>query len=131
MLDIVPESHRDLVDNQSKAIAYLATTLSDGAPVIAPVWFGVMDGHIAIFTSESSLKARNMRARPSVSLVMQDPDKIYRYLQIRGSYVKSVQEGARDYLDEISIRYTGEPYGDASEDGLLVLIKPERVNVYG
>ncbi len=131
-MNIIPESHRDLVSDESKAIAYLATTLSDGAPIITPVWFGVIDEHICFFTGESSLKARNMIARPDVSVVLQDPDDIYRYVQIRGRYVKHVSEGARDWLNDVSMRYIGKTYtDDPSPDGVIVFIKPERVNVFG
>lgn len=131
-MQIVPESHRDLVSDSSKAIAYLATTLSSGAPIIAPVWFGVLDDKIAVFTGLSALKTRNMQAQPEVALVMQDPDDVYRYLQIRGRYVGYTEEDARAWLDETSRRYIGKDYPhDASEDGVLLLIEPTRVNVFG
>ena len=130
-MNIIPESHRDLVSDDSKAIAYLATTLANGAPVIAPVWFGVIDDQIAIFSGASSLKARNMRARPQVSVVLQDPDDQYRYVQIRGRYVNSIEKDARQYLDELSRRYVGKDYPEsASGDGVILLIQPERVNVF-
>lgn len=130
-MNIIPESHRDLVDDNSKAIAYLATTLSDGAPLIAPVWFGVIDDHIAIFSGESSLKAKNMRERPAVSVVIQDPEDQYRYVQIRGQYVKSISDGAREFLDKESERYVGKPYpSNPSSDGVILMIKPERVNIF-
>lgn len=131
-MQVVPESHRDLVSNETKAIAYLATTMPDGSPIIAPVWFGVIDGHICVFTGLSSLKAKNMIARPGVAVVFQDPDKVYRYVQVRGKYVKYVEEGARAWLDEVSNRYMGKDYDDsASSDGVILFIKPERVNVFG
>ena len=127
----IPESHRDLVSEDSKAIAYLATTLPDGAPVIAPVWFGVMDEQIAVFSGAGSLKAKNMQARPQVSVVLQDPDDTYRYIQIRGRYVNRITQDARAYLDTLSQRYIGKDYPEsASDDGCILLIQPERVNVF-
>lgn len=130
-LDIVPESHRDLVSNESKAIAYLATTLPSGAPIISPVWFGVVGGHIAFFTGDDTLKSKNMKAQPEVSLLLQDPEDQYRYVQIRGRYVESDPEGAREFLDMLSRRYTGDDYPDGGSDqGVIVKIKPERVNVF-
>jgi len=130
-MNIIPESHRDLVSEESKAIAYLATTLSDGAPVISPVWFGVIDDKIAIFSGESSLKTKNMEAQPQVSVVLQDPDDFYRYVQIRGRYVGNVRENAYEFLDELSRRYVGKDYPEASStDGVILLIEPFRVNVF-
>lgn len=131
-MDIIPESHRDLVSDDSKAIAYLATTLPSGAPLIAPVWFGVVDGHIAFFTGDDTLKSRNMKAQPQVSILLQDPEDPYRYVQIRGSYVESDPEGAREFLDMLSNRYIGKDYPDGGSDsGVIIKIKPERVNVFG
>lgn len=131
-MNIVPEAYRDLVSDESKAIAYLATTLSDGSPILTPIWFGVIDEHICFFTGKDTLKARNMMARPQVAIVLQDPDDIYRYIQIRGRYVKYESDGAREWLDELSIRYIGRKYvDDASSDGAILYIKPERVNVFG
>jgi hypothetical protein len=130
-MNIIPESHHDLVSEDSKAIAYLATTLSDGAPVISPVWFGIIDEQIAVFSSASSLKAKNMQARPHVSVVLQDPNDPYRYVQIRGRYVNSISKDAREFLDKISRRYIGKDYPEAtSEDSLILLIQPTRVNVF-
>lgn len=130
-MNIIPESHRDLVSENSKAIAYLATTLPGGAPVISPVWFGVINEQIAIVTSAKALKTKNVQARPFVSIVLQDPDNLYRYVQIRGRYVNSISNNARDFLDTLSRRYIGKDYPEAtSDDSLILLIQPEHVNVF-
>lgn len=132
MMQVVPESHRDLVAHDSKAIAYLATTMPDGSPIISPIWFGVVDDYICFFTGLSRLKTQNMIARPDVAIVFQDPEKVYRYVQVRGQYVKYVEDGAREFLDELSNKYVGTDYDDsASSDGVLVYIKPERANIFG
>ncbi len=131
-MQVVPEAYRDLVSNDSTAIAYLATNMPDGSPIIAPVWFGVIDDHICVFTGLSRLKTKNMIARPDVAIVFQDPNEVYRYVQVRGKYVKYVEEGAREWLDEISNKYTGKDYdSEPSSDGVIMFIKPERANGYG
>lgn len=131
IVNIIPESYRDLVSEDSKAIAYLATTMPGGAPVISPVWFGVINDQIAIFTSAKALKAKNMKARPFVSMVLQDPDDIYRYVQIRGRYVNGISNNARNFIDTLSRRYIGKDYPEAtSDDSLILLIQPEQVNTF-
>jgi len=131
-MQVVPESHRDLVSNDSKAIAYLATTMADGSPIISPIWFGVIDDHICFFTGLSRLKTQNMFERPEVAIVFQDPDEVYRYVQIRGKYVKYVEEGAREFLDELSNKYVGKDYdNNPADDGAILYVKPERANVFG
>ena len=38
-MSLIPESHKDLLEDKSKALAFLATTLADGSPQVSPVWF--------------------------------------------------------------------------------------------
>ena len=87
-MNIVPEAYRDLISDDSKAIAYLSPTLKSGAPVTAAIWFGVQDEYICFVSGPTSLKVKNMMARPDVSLLIQDPALVYRYIQIRGKYMK-------------------------------------------
>ncbi|MEO0598135.1 MAG: pyridoxamine 5'-phosphate oxidase family protein, partial [Chloroflexota bacterium] len=130
-MQIVPEAYRDLVSDTSKAIAYLSTTLKSGAPVTAPIWFGVRDDHICFVSSPESLKVKNMVARLAVSLLIQDPDVVYRYIQIRGTYSKDMKESAIEFLHMLSNRYIGKGYPtELGGDDVIVYIKPERVNVF-
>lgn len=130
-MNIVPEAYRDLISDDSKAIAYLSTTLKNAAPVTAAIWFGVQDEHICFVSGPTSLKVKNMIARPNVSLLIQDPDLVYRYIQIRGKYMKQITEGSADYLNMLSNRYIGKDYpAELGGDDVIVFIKPERVNVF-
>ena len=129
-MKIIPEAYRDLVSDTSKAIAYLATTMPDGSPIIAPVWFGVDGEMLLISTSSKSLKAQNMEARPQVAVVLQDPDDVYRFLQIRGTMVGSFPDPDQTYLHRFSRRYIGRDYPDAVDDDIVYRIQPEKVNVF-
>ena len=130
-MNIVPEAYRDLVSDTSKAIAYLSTTLKSGAPVTAPIWFGVREDFICFATSPNSLKMKNMLARPHVSLLIQDPEVVYRYMQIRGQYAKHETTGSAEYLNMLSNRYIGQDYpSELGGDDYIVYIKPERVNIF-
>ena len=82
-----PEKFRDLLNPETKAFLFLATTMSDGSPQVTPVWFDSDDEHILVNTNEGRVKDRNMKARSKVAMVIQDPADAYRYLQIRGEVV--------------------------------------------
>lgn len=130
-MKLVPEDYHDLIRDDSKAIAYLSTTLKSGAPVTAPVWFGVQDDFICFVTSPNSLKVKNLLHNPQVAILIQDPDVIYRYMQIRGRYVKQTTEGSAEYLHMLSNRYIGTDYpNELGGDDVIVYIKPEKVNVF-
>ncbi|MEO0564602.1 MAG: hypothetical protein AAF125_21035, partial [Chloroflexota bacterium] len=73
----------------------------------------------------------NMLQRPYASLLIQDPDVIYRYIQIRGQYSKHTTEGSAAYLNMLSNRYIGTDYpAPLGGDDVIVYITPERVNVF-
>jgi len=130
-MKLVPEDYHDLIRDDSKAIAYLSTTLQSGAPVTAPVWFGVQDDFICFVTSPNSLKVKNLLHNPQVAILIQDPDVVYRYMQIRGRYVKQTTEGSAEYLHMLSNRYIGTDYpNELGGDDVIVYIKPEKVNVF-
>ena len=35
----IPESHLDLLKDETKAFGFLATLMKDGSPQLTPVWF--------------------------------------------------------------------------------------------
>ena len=105
----IPESHQDLLLDEKKAFVYLATLMNDGSPQVTPVWFNVDGDYILINSATGRVKDKNMRARPQVALVIADPDNPYRYLQIRGTVVDYISEGAEDHIDTLNLKYHGNP----------------------
>ena len=104
----IPESHRDLLSDAKRAFAYLATMMKDGSPQVTPVWFDLDGDHIRVNTARGRVKDRNMARRPRVALAIQDPDDMYRYMQIRGTVVASSEEGAADHINHLAGKYTGK-----------------------
>ena len=84
-MNLVPESHMDLLKDETVAMAFLATTMPDGSPQVTPLWFNTDGTHILISSAQGRVKDQNMRARPRVALVIEDPATAYRYVQIRGA----------------------------------------------
>jgi len=56
---------------------WFATVRSDGRPHLVPIWFVVEDGRWYVCTSPHSVKARNLKANPSVALALEDGDHPY------------------------------------------------------
>ena len=44
----IPESHLDLLKDDTKAIGSLATLMNDGSPQLTPVWFNTDGTHVLI-----------------------------------------------------------------------------------
>ena len=128
---IFPEEYRDLLGDESKAMLYLATLMTDGSPQVTPVWFSTKDEHILINTNEGRVKDKNMKARPKVAMTIQDPDKIYRYLGVRGEVVSYTTEGADEHIKELSLRYDNEPWKyRKGQKRIIFKIKPTHFDLH-
>ena len=125
----IPESHRDLFEDQTRAYAYLATTMADGSPQVTPIWFNADGEHVLINSTIGRVKDRNMRSRPKVALLIMDPRTPYHYVQIRGPVVEITDEGGVDHIKTLSKKYTGSPVFDVQPGDVRVIYKilPERV----
>ena len=107
---IFPEKFLDLLKDETKAYLFLATTMPDGSPQVTPIWFNTEGEYILINSNEGRVKDRNMKARPKVAMVIQDPSTPYRYLQIRGEVVEYIREGADEHINQLSLKYDNEPW---------------------
>src|SRR5437899_11791915 len=98
---------RTLLDEPN--FAHLASLLPDGSPQSAPVWVGVEGDRILVATGEGSLKARNTKRDPRVSLSVVAMDNPYREAQIRGRVVERRPDPDFKIMDAISHKYTSAP----------------------
>lgn len=120
-----PEEYQDLLNSESKAMLYLATSMPDGSPQVTPVWFSADDEYIFINTNEGRVKDKNMKARPKVAMTIQDPNKIYRYLGIRGEVVSYTTVGADEHINMLALRYDNEPWTyRETQKRIIFKIKP-------
>ncbi len=129
-----PDSHIDLLSDSKKAMAYLATVMPDGTPQNTPVWFSYDGESILINSALGRVKDKNMRSRPNVALVIADPDNPYRYIQIRGSVIDILEEGAEDHIDILNLKYHGIPtYPNhrAEQPRVIYKIRPDKIQVMG
>jgi PPOX class probable F420-dependent enzyme len=115
--------------DETRAFLFLATTMPDGSPQVTPVWFDNDDEYILVNTSEGRVKDRNMKARPKVAAVIQDPKSPYRYLQIRGEVSAYTSEGADEHINRLSLKYEGKPWPPVEgQRRITYKIKPARVD---
>ncbi len=130
----IPDSHADLISDDVRAYAYLATSMSDGSPQVTPVWFNTDGVHILINSAKGRVKDRNMRARPDVAVVLHNHDKPYSYVQIRGKIVEITENGARQHINDLSIKYRGDSeytLNDPNEIRVSYKLLPQSIQVMG
>ncbi len=132
-MELIPNSHLDLLQDDHKAIAILSTVMPDGSPQATPVWFDTEDGLIRVNTARGRVKDKNMTLRPAVAVVIFEPESTYRYVQIRGLVVKSTEDGARAHIDLLAKKYLGQKTYEKThgETRVMYFIKPISVSVMG
>lgn len=113
----------------------LATVRSNGQPHVAPIWFSFDDRGRAVFlTGASTLKARNMRGEPRVSLLVDVEEMPFGWARIDG--VVSFSDDPDELLHwatETARRYVGDDRAEAfgRRNGvpgeIVVFIEPTRL----
>jgi PPOX class probable F420-dependent enzyme len=133
-MNVIPDSFRDLLKDETRAFVYLATLMADGSPQVTPVWFNTDGDTILINSAEGRVKDKNMRLRPEVALCIQDPCNSYRYLQLRGKVIDIIEESADAHIDILAGKYTGVFIFKHHVPGvkrIIYRILPLRVDAHG
>ncbi len=114
----------------------LSTIRKDGRPHIAPVWF-VLEGYntnIIFTTWHDSVKGKNIRNNPKVSLCVDDQTPPFSFVILEGT--AEIIDEPNDLLrwaTRIAARYMGEKnaetYGtrNSSKGELLLRIRPNKI----
>lgn len=104
----IPENVLDLLRKPSHT--YLATSMDDGSPQLTQVWVDTDGEHVIINTVEGYVKLRNIERDPRVAVAVADPEEGFRYFQIRGRVIDQTTEGGAEHIEQLSQKYTGQPY---------------------
>ncbi len=130
-MNLIPESHRDLLLPETRAYAYLATLMPDGSPQLTPLWVDFDDNYVLLNSAKGRIKDKNMRARSQVAILITDPkDPFGRYIQIRGKVVEITENGALEHINKLSLRYDDKPWTPKPEQiRVIYKILPEKVYV--
>jgi PPOX class probable F420-dependent enzyme len=132
----VPDSHRDLLVRPIHGI--LSTIMPTGQPQASLVWVDYDGTHVLINTALGRQKCRNMQANSKVTLLVVDPNKTDRWIEVRGRVTEITTHGAIPHADKLAQRYTGKQhfYGDVYEvewqqyeTRVIVKIEPVRVSL--
>jgi PPOX class probable F420-dependent enzyme len=125
----IPANYLDLFDKP--AFGALATLMPDGQPQVTPVWCDLADGYVLVNSARGRQKEKNVRRDPRVTITIIDPDKWYRYLEIRGRVVDITEQGADELIDRLAKKYLGVdkyPYRRRGEVRIIFKIEPQHTS---
>jgi PPOX class probable F420-dependent enzyme len=128
----IPENLRDLFSQP--LLGALTTVNPDGQPHSVPVWCDFDGEHVRVNMPAATKKARNLRSNPKLSLLVLDSKNGRHWIEIQGHVGKLVDEahGARDHINKLSEKYTGNPvyqaYGASGIDRQMIVIEADKIN---
>ena len=122
----IPASHRDLLE---AATAVLATVGPDGRPQLSAVWFLAEGDTIRVSLNTTRQKVKNLRANPSITFFVLDPNTPTRYLEVRGDAALQDDPGYA-FADRVGQKYGADLRAFDGPDGqrVVVTVRPTRVN---
>ena len=102
---LTPEQVKELLDEEHLAV--ITTNGPDGFPHSTPVWYlPGPDGTVSFIVDAGSVKVRNIRRDPRVSVLVASEKPPYRWVLYRGT-AELVAEGTDDATRRVSERYLG------------------------
>lgn len=107
--------------------AALSTLDPDGWPQTTIVWVDCDDEHLLVNTEMARRKARNAERDPRVSVAIWDHESPYRAAFVTGRVVDRITgDRARQHIDELSMRYTGQPYDPSAiqSERVILVVEP-------
>ena len=116
-----------------KLLCAITTVNPDGQPHTVPVWCDLADGHARVNFPAATKKARNLQTNNKLTLFILDPENGGHWIELQG-YVGEVHEeadGARDHINKLSEKYTGNPvYQDRGRPGdrRMYVIEATKIN---
>ena len=111
-------------------IAHFITNSQSGYPHSVPVWYEFQDGCFYVFSPAHSIKVRNLKQNPKLTLSIASEGKPYRYVTVSGE-AELIINGVQDRLVTIASRYEGVPGGierisefQSEFEVVLIALKP-------
>jgi PPOX class probable F420-dependent enzyme len=124
----------DKVKNLADTVTYvtLATIRPDGSPRMTVLWITRDGDDLLLSTVRGLAKERDIARDPRVGLMFLDQRDPYSYVEIRGR-AELLEEGGRELIDRLSLKYTGDTYQWDSPDVIRVVIRvtAEKIMTFG
>lgn len=111
--------------------AIVGTRRQDGTVQLNPIWFEYQDGYFWLNSWRGSDWMRHIERDGDVTLALLDPQNIGRFAQVQGQLVMTTEEGADAHINQLAMRYTGQPYKPWRPGQTRVKIQIEPVRITG
>ncbi len=131
---MIPDSHADLLDWDTKAFAHVATMGPEGEPQSSPVWFDWDGTHIKFSLTTGRQKYRNLQGDKRIAMSIIDPSDAYRYLEIRGELEEVEPDPEIDFISRMAKKYIDKdryPWHREGDERMIMKIAPGKTSSMG
>jgi PPOX class probable F420-dependent enzyme len=127
MTSIHDSGPQELLDNPNYAT--VATLNRDGSIHQTVVWVSADGDEVAVNSAVGRVWPTNLELDPQISVLVQENDNPYHFLEMRGTASSSLQD-ADAHIDALAKKYTGQdeyPYRRPGEQRIKFTFKPAHV----
>jgi len=131
---MIPDSHADLLDWDTRAFAHVATMGPEGEPQSSPVWFDWDGTHIKFSLTTGRQKYRNLQGDKRIAMSIIDPSDAYRYLEIRGELEEVEPDPEIDFISRMAKKYIDKdryPWHREGDERMIMKIAPGKTSSMG
>jgi PPOX class probable F420-dependent enzyme len=128
---LIPEHAHGLLDGPHPCV--FTTIRPTGEPLSLVIWCAREGDEVVVNAGERTVWLANIHANPCVSLVVVDPERMYRYLSLSGNVVAVEPDHGFAHINKLYVVYEGrEWFWGKAEDGprYVVRIRPDYVRAY-
>jgi PPOX class probable F420-dependent enzyme len=116
---------------KAPTLATVVTLMPDGQPQALLTWIDTDGENILINTEPQRQRGKNIRRDPRVTVLLHSSDNPWDWAEVRGHVIETTGgQVARDHIDELSRKYTGQDYSNpiGAEGRVIYLVKPDKIN---
>ena len=124
-LRTVPDDLLDLLTTDH--IGNVSAIRPDGSIATYLMWVEWDGEHVLTSSPADSVKGRNWRANPNVSVAVVDHYDDWRYIVVRGRVTDIRPDTNLEFIDRMSERYVGGPYGRRGVEREIFVITADHV----
>ena len=115
---------------KGKNLATVVTLMPNGQPQALLTWVDADGEHVLVNTEPQRQRAKNVARDPRITVLIHG-DNPYDWAEVRGHVVETVGgDEARQHIDELSHKYTGQDYANpiGPQGRVILKVAPDKVN---
>lgn len=124
---MIPDDLLDLV--KTNRIGHVTSVRPDGSLATHLMWIDWDGEHLLTSSAVGSRKGENWRRNSQASVSVVDAQDDWRYVILRGRVTEIRPDVGLEFIDRMSLRYTGAPYFRRGMEREIFVITPDHIRL--